>query len=40
MNKAHRLTVAPDGSVEEDKLRFLLDMSHELTKSKKQPLLF
>ena len=32
MNKAHWLTVALDGSAEEEKLRFLLDMSYELTK--------
>ena len=32
MNKAHWLTVALDGTVEEDKLRFLLDMSYDLTK--------
>lgn len=33
MNKAHWLTVALDGSVEDVKIRFLLDMSYELTKS-------
>ena len=32
MNKAHWLTIALDGSVEEGKLKFLLDMSYELTK--------
>lgn len=32
MNKAHWLTVALDGTVEEDKIKFLLDMSYELTK--------
>ena len=32
MNKAHWLTVALDGSVEAEKLKFLLDMSYELTK--------
>ena len=32
MNKAHWITVALDGSVEDDKIRFLLDMSYELTK--------
>lgn len=32
MNKAHWLTVALDGSAEEGKLKFLLDMSYELTK--------
>lgn len=32
MNKAHWLTVALDGAVDEDKLKFLLDMSFSLTK--------
>ena len=32
MNKAHWITVALDGSVEDDKIKFLLDMSYELTK--------
>ena len=32
MNKAHWLTVALDGSAEDGKLKFLLDMSYELTK--------
>ena len=32
MNKAHWLTVALDGTVEEGKIKFLLDMSYELTK--------
>ena len=32
MNKAHWLSVALDGSVDEEKLRFLVDMSYELTK--------
>ena len=32
MNKAHWLTIALDGSVDEGKLKFLLDMSYELTK--------
>ena len=32
MNKAHWLTIALDGSAEEGKLKFLLDMSYELTK--------
>lgn len=32
MSKAHWLTVALDGSVDDDKLKFLLDMSYELTK--------
>ena len=31
-NKAHRLTVALDGSVDDEKLKFLVDMSYELTK--------
>ena len=32
MNKAHWLTIALDGSADEGKLKFLLDMSYELTK--------
>ena len=32
MNKAHWLTVALDGTVEDEKIRFLVDMSYELTK--------
>ena len=32
MSKAHWLTVALDGTVDDDKLRFLLDMSYDLTK--------
>ena len=32
MNKAHWLTVALDGSVDGEKIRFLVDMSYELTK--------
>ena len=32
MNKAHWLSVALDGSVEDEKIRFLVDMSYELTK--------
>ena len=32
MNKAHWLSVALDGTVEDDKLKFLADMSYELTK--------
>jgi len=32
MNKAHWLTVALDGTVEDEKLKFLVDMSYELTK--------
>ena len=32
MNKAHWLSVALDGSVEDEKIRFLVDMSFKLTK--------
>lgn len=32
MSKAHWLTVALDGTVDDDKLKFLLDMSFDLTK--------
>lgn len=32
MSKAHWLTVALDGTVETDKIKFLLDMSYDLTK--------
>ena len=32
MNKAHWLTVALDGTVEVEKIKFLVDMSYELTK--------
>ena len=32
MSKDHWLTVALDGTVEEDEIRFLLDMSYDLTK--------
>ena len=32
MNKAHWLTVALDRTVEDEKIRFLVDMSYELTK--------
>lgn len=32
MNKAHWLSVVLDGTVEDGKLRFLVDMSYELTK--------
>ena len=32
MNKAHWLTVALDGTVEGEKIKFLVDMSYELTK--------
>lgn len=32
MSKAHWLTVALNGTVEEDKLKFLTDMSYDLTK--------
>ena len=32
MNKAHWLTVALDGTAEDEKIKFLVDMSYELTK--------
>ena len=32
MNKAHWLSVALDGTVEDKKIKFLVDMSYELTK--------
>ena len=32
MSKAHWLTIALDGTVEADKIKFLLDMSYDLTK--------
>ena len=32
MNKAHWLSVALDSTVEDEKIRFLVDMSYELTK--------
>ena len=32
MNKAHWLTVTLDGTVEDEKIKFLVDMSYELTK--------
>ena len=32
MNKAHWLSVALDGTVEDEKIRFLVDMSYGLTK--------
>ena len=32
MNKAHWLSVALDGTVEDEKIEFLVDMSYELTK--------
>ena len=32
MNKAHWLSVALDGTVEDDKIKCLVDMSYELTK--------
>ena len=34
MNKAHWLTVALDGTVEVEKIKFLVDMSYELTKKR------
>ena len=33
MNKAHWLSVILDGTVEDEKLKFLLDISYELTKT-------
>lgn len=36
MSKAHWLTTVLDGTVGEDKLRFLLEMSYDLTKGKKK----
>lgn len=32
MSKAHWLTLSLDGSVEDEKIKFLLDMSYDLTK--------
>ena len=32
MNKAHWLSVALDGAVEDEKIKFLVNMSYELTK--------
>ena len=32
MNKAHWLSVALDGAVDDEKIKFLVDMSYELTK--------
>jgi len=32
MNKAHWITVTLDGTVDDEKLKFLLNMSHELTR--------
>ena len=34
MNKAHWLSVALDGTVEDEKIQFLVDMSYELTKGR------
>ena len=34
MNKAHWLSVALDGTVEEEKIKFLVDMGYELTKGR------
>ena len=34
MNKAHCLSVALNGAVEDEKIRFLVDMSYELTKKR------
>jgi predicted DNA-binding protein (MmcQ/YjbR family) len=33
MNKAHWLSVALDGTVEDEKIKFLMDMSYEVTKN-------
>ena len=32
MNKAHWISVALDGTVEDEKIKFMVDMSYELTK--------
>lgn len=34
MSKAHWLTVALDGTAEDEKIKFLVDMSYELTKGR------
>ena len=34
MNKAHWLSVALDGTVDDEKIKFLVDMSYELTKKR------
>ena len=34
MNKAHWLSVVLDGTVEDEKIRFLVDMSYELTRKR------
>jgi predicted DNA-binding protein (MmcQ/YjbR family) len=34
MNKAHWLSVALDGTVDNEKIRFLVDMSYELKKER------
>lgn len=36
MSKAHWLTVALDGTVADDKIKFLIDMSYDLTKGGKR----
>lgn len=36
MSKAHWLTLALDGTVEEEKMKFLIDMSYDLTKGGKR----
>ena len=36
MSKAHWLTVLLDGTVGEDKIKFLLDMSYDLTKGERR----
>ena len=37
MNKTHWITVALDGSADDEKLKFLLDMSFDLTRVKRKP---
>ena len=39
MNKAHWLTVALDGTVEDEKIKFLVDMSYDLTLGQKEKLI-
>jgi len=36
MNKDHWLTVALNGTVDDEKIRFLIDMSYDLTKGRKR----
>lgn len=37
MNKSHWLTVALDGTVDDDKMKFLIDMSYDLSSGKSNP---